>query len=237
MSKKLIFVTILLAIFFSTAKADRRHYVWTYQTTTVPQGHSEFEFYQTTKLNEIDSWEYRVELEHGLSPQVDLAVYQIFSQKENSNFKWDAFQFRFRYRLTEPGTTFLNPILYLEYHRKLDLKEQNKIEAKFILGHDFDKINFSVNPVFEFFWAPKDPVYETGIDIGLSYSLNYSFSMGIESTSRQEFIKDADTEYSSYIGPTISYATESVFYTLGYAWGITDDSDDARARFIMGIGI
>lgn len=237
MFKKVLVILIVLVAISASTKADRRKYVWTYQTTMVAQDHSEFEFYQTTKLNDIDKWEYRIEIEHGLSPKADLAVYQIFTQTEGESFKWDAVQFRVRYRLTEPGSNFFNPILYVEYNRKTDLKAQNKFEAKLLLGHNFDKTNLSVNPVFEFFWAPGDPIYETGLDIGLSYSPTYKFSIGIESTSRQKYETDKDTKYTSYFGPTISYASGDMFYTLGYAWGVTDKSDDARIRFIMGIGI
>lgn len=235
---KLIFVTALaLLMAVPTVMADRRKYVWTYQYVTIAPEATELEFYQTTKLDKTDSWEYRIEIEHGLTPNWDLSVYQIFVQKEDSSFKWDAVQIRTRYRLAEPGTYFLDPLLYLEYNRKIDLKRQNKLEAKLILGRDFGRWNLSVNPVYEFFWAPGDPVHEAGLDIGLSHELSYKLSIGIESTSRIEFVKNAENEKSSYLGPTISFASGNVFYTLGAAWGLTDHSDDARVRLIMGIGI
>ncbi len=237
MLRKLVIILLIIVINASIAKADRRKYVWTYQTTIVPAEASEMEFYQTTKLNDIDKWEYRFEIEHGLSPKTDFAVYQIFTQTEGSSLKWDASQFRIRHRLVDPGTSYFNPVLYAEYNRKIDLKAQNKFEAKILLGHDYNKVNLSINPVFEFFWAPGDPIYETGLDLGFSYSPNYNFSIGVESTSRQKYVKDADTKYTSYFGPSISYASSAMFYTIGYAVGITDNSDDARLRFIIGIGI
>ncbi|MDZ4723807.1 MAG: hypothetical protein SGI97_07885 [candidate division Zixibacteria bacterium] len=223
-----------VAMFTPEARADRRKYVWTYQFLTMPADATELEFYQTTKIGETKSWEYRVELEQGITDRWDFSVYQIFVQGEGQSLKWDAFQLRTRYKLAAPGRFFFDPLLYLEYNRKIDLTKQNKLEAKLILARDFQKINLSINPVYEFFFAPGEPVHEVGLDVGLSYELSYRFSLGIESTSRREFVKLADGETSSYFGPTLSLATGSAYYTVGYAGGLTDESDDARVRFLMG---
>ena len=132
------------------------------------------------------------------------------------------------------GKVKFDPVLYLEYNRKVDLSKQNKLEGKLLLAEDFNKVNLAINPVYEFFWAPGDPIHEFGLDVGLAYELTYKFTIALESTSRYEILKDEDNETSSYFGPTISFATGSVYYTAGYAWGLTDDSNDARVRFILG---
>lgn len=236
MFKKLTLAFIALLIAVPTTNADRRKYAWTYQPVIIAPDASELEFYQTTRLNDIDKWEYRFELEHGLSPRLDLGVYQIFTQLEGESFKWDAFQFRFRYRLSEPGQVAFDPVLYLEYQRKTDLKERNKLEGKLLLGKDFDRVNFSVNPLFEFFWAPGEPKYEWGWDAGLSYAPSYKFAMGVESLTRWE--KEGDeNEFAAYFGPSLSYASGEVYYTVGYLFGLNDDSDDARVRFLIGVGL
>ena len=146
MFRNLTLLALALLMAAPSVFADRRKYVWTYQSVTIPENGSELEFYQTTKLDEIDSWEYRIEIEHGLTPRLDFAVYQIFAQKEDQSLTWDAVQLRTRYRLAEPGQMLFDPILYLEYRRKTDLDKQNKAEAKLLLSYDANKINFSVNP-------------------------------------------------------------------------------------------
>ncbi|MEW5795946.1 MAG: hypothetical protein AB1772_06250 [Candidatus Zixiibacteriota bacterium] len=235
MYRNILLGIMALAILVESGHADRRKYAWTYQYATIAENESELEFYQTAKLDESDQWEYRIEIEHGLTPKWDLSIYQIFAQEEGGPFEWDAFQVRTRYRLAQQGELPLDPILYLEYRRKLDLAAQNKLEAKLILARDFDRVNMSFNPVYEFFWAPGDPVHEVGIDFGLSYEASYRFCFGIESTSRVEFEPDGENSESSYFGPTISFATEGAFYTIGYTRGITDNSNDARVRFLMGV--
>lgn len=237
MKTKLLLLALALLLAAPSSFADRRKYVWTYQYATMAPEATELEFYQTAKLDETDAWEYRVEIEHGLTPRWDLSIYQIFAQTEGGPFKWDALQIRTRYKLAEPGRFFMNPLLYLEYNRKIELTKQNKFEAKLILGRNFDKVNLAINPVYEFFWAPGDPVHEIGLDIGLSYEPTFKWSFGLESTSRHEYLPGGETETGSYLGPTVSFATGTVYYTFGYAAGLTDDSNDGRFRFIMGIDL
>lgn len=237
MFRNVMLLLLIIMIACPAVQADRRKYVWTYQYATMAPDASELEFYQTTRLGETDSWEYRIEIEHGLTPRWDLSVYQIFVQREAEELKWDAFQIRTRYKLAEPGAFAMDPLLYLEYNRKIELSRQNKLEAKLILSRDFDRVNVSINPVYEFFWAPGDPVHEPGLDVGVSYEFSYRWSLGVESTSRWELVSDGEDETSWYIGPTVSLATGSLYYTVGYATGITDDSDDARWRFIMGVDL
>jgi hypothetical protein len=226
----------LLILFLCTnAYADRRNYVWTYQYVTMPKGQGELEFYQTTKLNETDSWEYRLEVEQGLTDHWDISVYQIFKQDEGESFKWDAVQLRTRYRIGEEGMYFLDPLLYFEYNRKTDLKKPNKLEAKVILAKTVEKFNLAINPVYEYFFAPGSE-HEIGLDVGMSWQFHPVFTAGIESTTRIEF-EDDETETSSYMGPTVSLAHGGWWYTLGVAFGLNDESDDARVRFLMGIEI
>ncbi|MEW5925597.1 MAG: hypothetical protein AB1746_16565 [Candidatus Zixiibacteriota bacterium] len=224
-----------ILILSSSASADRRNYVWTYQYYTMPQDKTELEFYQTTKLRENDEWEYRIELEQGLTDRMDFAVYQIFNQPEGASFKWDAAQVRLRYRIGEEGQYWMDPLIYLEYNRKTNLKAPNKLEAKLILARTENKFNISVNPVYELFWAP-DVEHELGIDAGISWQFHPKLIAGLESTSRFEF-EDDETETSSYLGPTVSLASGDWWYTFGAAIGLNDDSDDARVRFLMGVGL
>lgn len=236
------FVTLLLLVILMAAPslfADRRKYVWTYQFATIAEEATELEFYQTSKLKseKANSWEYRIEIEHGLTDRWDFSVYQIFSQNEGEPLKWHSFQLRTRYKLARQGEFFMDPLLYLEYNRQTDLKARNKLEGKLILARDIDRWNISLNPVYEFFWAPGDPKHEIGLDVGLSYEFHPKLALGLESTSRIEYEDGKDAEKGSYFGPTVSIASGRMFYSAGYAFGLTDDSDDARVRFIMGVGL
>lgn len=237
MYKKILTAVILSLLVATSVSADRRKYVWTYQSMTTAKDHAELEFYQTTKIDVTNSWEYRIELENGLTDNLDFSVYQIFTQKENAPFKWEAFQLRMRYRFVERGKFFMDPVFYIEYRKKTDGELQDKIEFKLLFGKDFSKGNLSINPVYEYKWNHGEAVTELGLDVAISYSPTFKWSFGLESTTRYEMIKNADNETGSYFGPTVSFASGSYFYTFGYATGLTDKSNDARVRLLIGISL
>ena len=238
MRRKLIVgLAILLALAVGDAQADRRKLVWTYQYGTMASGSTEMEFYQTVAQQNQDKWEYRIELEHGLTANTDLAVYEIFSQTEGSSLRWDAVQVRLRTRLAEQGELPLDPLLYIEYARKASPAHDNKAELKLVLSHDFSRTLFALNPVFEGVFGPEhSPEYEVGLDLGLAQELSYTWSLGVEMTGRREFLAGPD-ETSTYLGPTASYASGEMFLALGYGWGISEASDPAKLRAILGVGL
>lgn len=236
---KMVLIFALIAIFALPAisNADRRKYVWTYQYVTIPEGETELEFYQTTKLKadpKSDEWEYRIEVETGLTDRWDFSVYQIFKQVDGDSFSWDAVQLRTRYRFGEVDQYFMDPLIYFEYQRKLDLGEPNKFEAKLILAKSNGQLNYSLNPVYELFFGPRTE-HELGLDAGISWEFSPRFVVGLESTSRR-VLEDGE-ETKSYFGPTISVASGHWWYTAGVAFGLSDKSDDARVRFLMGVGL
>ncbi|MDP6596786.1 MAG: hypothetical protein QGI86_13060 [Candidatus Poribacteria bacterium] len=233
----IVVVTTLTVAFSLATYADRRNYVWTYQYVTMPKNATELEFYQTTKLkDEADDWEYRIEVEHGLTNRWDFSLYQIFKQKEGDAFKWDAVQFRTRYRIAEEGILPIDPLLYFEYKRRTDstAENKNKLEAKLILAKTLSKLNIAVNPLYEVYLNHKQ---EIGLDAGISWEWNPKLVLGLESTSRINIYKDGSTKSGSYLGPTVSVASGGWWYAVGTALGLTDDSDQARVRFIMGIDL
>lgn len=229
--------TMLLILFILTGTllADRRSYVWTYQYMTLPAGHTELELYQTTRIGAFDAWEYRVEIEHGFTDRWDFSVYQIFTQKEGDAFKWEAVQFRTRYRIGYSGQYVFDPLLYFEFIRKIDLNKPNKFETRLVLAKQIKRLNLSLNPVYEYYFAPGSE-HELGFDLGLSYEFSAKFIAGFESTTRFEF-EENETEVGSYLGPTVSFASGEWWYTIGAVFGLTEHSDNVRIRFLMGVGL
>lgn len=232
-----IALTMLFIVLLPLASlADRRNYVWTYQYQTMPAQATELEFYQTTNLKEIaDAWEYRIEVEQGLTNRLDVSVYQIFTQPEGGSLHWNAVQFRSRYRIGEEGQYALDPLVYLEYQRNTDSHTANKLEVKVILAKTMGRTNLALNPVYELAFAPGSE-HEIGLDAGVCYELTPAVSLGLESTTRAEF-EDEETTVASYVGPTISFASGRWWYSIGGGFGISEESDDAKVRFLMGMGL
>ncbi len=233
---RLALLALSLASLPLVSFADRRNYVWTYQYQTMPAQATELEFYQTTNLNEIaDAWEYRIEVEQGLTDRWDFSVYQIFTQPEGGSLRWNAVQFRTRYRIGEEGQYVLDPLLYLEYQRNTNSHLPNKLEGKVILAKTIGRTNLALNSVYELAFAPGTE-HEIGLDAGLCYEFTPAVSLGLESTTRAEF-EDEETAVASYLGPTISLASGRWWYSIGGGFGVSEDADDAKVRFLMGVGL
>lgn len=221
----------------SSARADRRSYVWTYEYQTKPPGGIELEHYMTARTADLDmvgttSWEHRVELEIGLTNRWDVSIYQIFNQPPGGSFRYDSFQLRTRYRIGEAGQYPADPLLYLEYRRTQDLTSPNKVEGKLILARDFRKLNVAVNLIQEVKFAPGSE-WETGYTAGVSVEPHPVVKFGAEVFGKLA----TDDEKAHYLGPTISLAREDWFYTVGLGLGLNDNSDDLRARAILGVDL
>ncbi|MEK7849332.1 MAG: hypothetical protein AAB213_00715 [Candidatus Omnitrophota bacterium] len=230
-----ILVALYLANFAPRAFADRRSYVWTYEYMTMLKGRFELEYYLTNKVPDTDrsginTFEHWLELEYGITERWDVAVYQQFkhaNKAKESDFSYDGFKIRTRYRLGEKGQYLLDPLIYLEYIRSSDLSKPNMIEAKLILAKDIGKFNFAYNQILKQ-EAERDGLTDHEYAIALGYRLMPKFGIGLE--SKGNYTKD---KYA--LGPTVSYRGKGWFSALGAAFGLNDRTNDIETRMIIGI--
>ncbi|MHC4130580.1 MAG: hypothetical protein ACYSSP_09870 [Planctomycetota bacterium] len=232
-----MFFVILIVLFFFSGLgfADRRAYVWTYEYMTMPKGMSEIEYYLTLKVPDYHNyddkniWEHQLEYEYGVTDRFDVAVYQRWQNtntKDEDKFEYTGTKLRTRYRLAEKGVYPLDTLLYLEYIRPDSSGETQFLEGKLVLAKDVGKVNFAYNQIV------KTPIKNGGkteneYAAGIGYELNPVWKFGIES-------KGNFTEDKFYLGPTVSWASEKIWFTIGAARGLNDRSDDILARFIVG---
>jgi hypothetical protein len=217
--------------------ADKRSYVWTYEYQTMPKGWLEAEFYLTEEQPDLEkakpnTWKPLVELEYGVTDHFDISMYQMFKQTntdESSNFEYDGFKIRGRYRVLEKGSLPVDVLLYLEYIRPGDFKEPNELEEKLILAKDIGGFNISYNQVFEQ-ELESGGKSEYGYTAGLSYAITPALRIGAETKGNY-----TDREYS--VGPTISCAIKPLkaYAALGALFGLNDRTDDMQTRLIVGV--
>jgi len=219
------------------ASADPRSYVWTYEYMTVREGHAELEYYSTTEVPdtsapETSSWKHQVELEYGLSPRTDIAMYQNFKQANtpaSKTFSYDGMKLRLRHRLAEKGELPVDTLLYAEYVRNTDLSAQGALEAKLVLARDLGRLNLSYNQVVEF---PLEKLSgaEHRFSAGASWKFSGILKAGIETTG--------DYKANAYhAGPTVHLRARDmkVWANFGYLSGLNSDSKDAQTRLIVGV--
>ena len=237
MRKYLLGVLCLVLTFgiTSTSYADRRSYVWTYEYQTMPKGMAEIEYYLTAQVpdtakSNVNTWKHQVELEYGITDHWDVSMYQMFKQENtasSSNFEYDGFKIRTRYRFGEKGKYFIDPELYFEYIRDDDFSKPNVGEMKLILAKDIGNFNVSYNQILERN-LEREGKTNHEYAAGVSYEFLPAFKLGIES-------KGSYNEREYAIGPTLSWANRMFWVSLGAAFGLNERTDDVQTRMIVGI--
>ncbi len=233
----------LVALFFGIlfigvtqdAYADRRGYVWAYEYMTMRKGMFEIEYYLTHAQPDIDeskpnTQKHYVELEYGITNHWDVALYQRFKQSNkvgDSDFDYDGFKVRTRYRFLEKGNLPVDTLLYLEYIRDDDFSAPHVLEGKLILAKDIGDFNIAYNPIIKQV-LESDGETEHEYAAGVNYALRPNFKVGIES-------KGNYTDEKYYVGPTVSWSTSKFWTALGVVAGLNDKSDDTQARLIVGV--
>lgn len=216
--------------------ADWRSYVWTYEYMAMARGSKEIEYYLTAQIpdwsqKDINTMKHYLEFEYGITDHWDVALYQRYNQlnkDKETDFKYDGFKIRTRYRFGEKGQYVVDPLLYLEYIRDDNFSRPNVLEAKLILAKDIGAFNIAYNQII------KEELESAGkteheYACGLTYSGISKLKLGLES-------KGNFTDGKYYFGSTISYAFGHKFWTaLGLGFGLNDNSDDLQARFILGL--
>lgn len=226
---------LFMGSLLTNAFADWRSYVWTYEYMTLPKGMKEIEYYFATEIpdsgsSNVNTMKHYFELEYGISDHWDVAAYLTYKQENNrgdSNFNYDGFKIRTRYRFGEKDKYFVDPLVYLEYKKDDNSTTPDKIEAKIILAKDIGKFNVVYNQILE---QELDRSGETEHEyaFGTNYKINNKMKFGLES-------KGNYTEEKYYLGPTFAWAVRNFWVSMGVVWGLNDRSDDIQTRMIVGL--
>jgi len=233
----LMYPALLFFILIITAQglADNRRYAWTYEYQTLPRGKGEIESYFTlsapriNQMKGVTASEHQLELEVGMTDRFDIAIEQIFRQNPGVALSYQGYEFRARYRISEKGKYFFDPLIFLEYKGVADFSK-HEIEWRLILAKDIDRWNISLNPTLSFEredeWITK-PEYA----IGAGYDISDLFRIGLEAKGSEE---------GNYIGPVISHGRDNLWVALGSAFKIGTIKNGIpgfQIRMLLGVGL
>ncbi|MHB9156198.1 MAG: hypothetical protein ACYC5N_11025 [Endomicrobiales bacterium] len=222
---------LMLGTLSSECFADRRSYVWTYEYMTMLPGRWELETYVTSQAPDLsrpgdNTVRTQLELEYGITPDWDVAVYQTVKFKDAQS-RYDGTKLRTRYKPGPRGRFPVDTLLYAEYIRDNDHGEPDRFEGKLVLAKDAGRFNISYNQVLETSLDGKWKS-ENGYALGVKYRLTPRFNLAVESKgnySQEQFAA----------GPTVSYFGKGYYLSLGSLRGLNDRTDDAQTRFLAGI--
>jgi hypothetical protein len=227
----------------AAAGADRRYYAETYSAVTAPPGGLDVELWSTLhqapREGGTSFWRHQLELETGLTDRWDIAVYNDFRYQFGDQTRYEALRGESRYRLSQPGEWFVDPVLYLEVKKEFLDDKPFAVEEKLILGKDLRSWNLSLNLVAEQeFISGGSRELEWGYAFGTSYELHPALRVGAEVYGGFTNVRGGGAstwESKHWAGPAVSVAWSRFWLVLGAGFGLTDESDRTRLRAIFAI--
>ena len=222
------------------ARADRRYYGETYNAVTAPPGGLDVELWSTLTQPKAGSadrqfWRHQLELETGLTSRWDVALYNIFDRVHGDTLQYQATKVETRYRLSDYGAWFVDPVLYFEAKKEWIGDKPLGLEGKIILGKDIGALNLSLNGLYEIeFPEGGGQEHELGYAAGVSYEVAPYVRVGGEAFGFWTKGAGADSWAAAhYVGPAVSLAVSRVWLVLAAGFGLTDESQKNQLRAIL----
>lgn len=221
----------LLTGSLAVLRADQRPWVWTYGHDMQAPGHAELEHYLTLQSTDWSAREenlksvHQVEVEIGMTPRLDVALYQVFSRTPGSSLDWEGFKLRTRWRVLGEES-FGHPVVYLEYADNATLSE-SVWEAKLLLEEERGPWRVALNPVVE----REEGEWEAGANAGISWRVGSHLSLGGEARMNENGLR---------LGPVLAHGGPGLWSALGASWpvgGAEVGENSHEIRLIIGLGL
>jgi len=249
------FILIITAALSITAiNAQDRNFARTYQTTVLPKGAIDLEFWHTSRFGHSGQFfhaqDQRIEIEFGLGKNWQTAFYLNHFQKRYSetpdgtkSSNEIGFSNEWKVKLSDPVANKLGFALYGEWGIKGG--DELELETKVILDKVIGKHLFAFNGVYEFEkefeWEDgkvKSDGYEMPVELDLAYMYNASknFGIGFEMRNHNEIAKGEGWEHSVIFGgPTINFRGNRWFVIANYLpqWGNIHKTDVAPGNKVL----
>jgi hypothetical protein len=231
----------VLALAPALARADRRYYGETYSAATAPPGGVDVELWTTLHRaprtgDGRQFWRHQLELETGITPRWDVALYNIWDRVQGDSLRYQATKIETRYRLSDYGQWFVDPVLYFEARKEWIEDKPLALEGKLILSKDLGPLNLSVNGLYEIEFIPDGggQEHELGYAVGASYELTPWARVGGEAFGFwKRSAADGTWGSEHYAGPAVSLAVSRTWLVLAAGFGLSDESRRAQLRAVL----
>ena len=226
------------------AAADRKSFTNTYEYATLPEGQTEVELWHTESQarwgHAPQTFEERIEVEHGITDNWDAAMYTVLKQispaepMAGTPLGLDSVRLETRYRFADRGQWPVDTVAYFEIGKDFGLSHY-ELEAKGIFARDFDRITAAANVIAELTVGRDVPsqTFAIGWAGGATYEVTPKVRLGGESWGSRE----SGATYAS-AGPAISLAPSAkLWLALTAGFGITAVTDAFSGRMVMGLAL
>lgn len=215
----------------TSASATERLFTYTYEPETLPQGAWEYEQWVTLRAGrnrfvsqeDYNKWEFRHELEYGVSDKYSVSLYVNESvenfhnpttAKDRSDFRFDGISIENRYMLWNPADHAVGLTLYVEPRYS---GVQAELEEKIILGQRFGDWKWAFNLTHATEWDNHFDSTEGELEasFGITRKLGEHWYAGIEAREHNELPDYSQWENTAfYLGPVVTYQRERWWATL-----------------------
>jgi len=235
-------VTFFFTAFCEVAEAGRR-FTYVYEATTAHRGEVEVENWVTWKSGPSDknSFDFRHELEFGVTDRFQLALYAADWSVTDSVSNYQGTGLEGIYQLADPKTSFLGSALYGEV--KLG-DEQFELETKAIVQKNIGAVILAYNATLEAEWEGdnlgtlNERYGKLEQSAGASYKFSPNFKAGGEFLQRW-YLADwsVPTQSVVYAGPNVAVEYGRYFATVTAMIQATAISGqpDLQLRTIFGV--
>lgn len=231
MKMKYVILALAASLGLSTGRANERLFTYTYEPETMPKGGWEVENWITSRLGRNSAvgqqryqrWEFRQELEYGVTDNYTVSLYVNSSQtsfkdpvtgRRTSDFKFDGISLENRYLVLSPAEHCVGLALYLEPRFS---GPEFELEQKIILGQRHGDWTWALNLTHATEWSGhfREMEGEVELSLGVSRSLGTHWSVGIEARDHNEVPEYQRWENTAlYVGPVINYRHSNWWATL-----------------------
>ena len=220
----------------ASARADERHFTYSYETQTLTKGSVEVEQWATARFNRDGGryhvFELREEFEYGVTDRLTTSLYlnwKEFGVQETAarpgehGAVFDSFSNEWKFKLWDPDVDPVGLLLYAELGLGEDVEE---IELKAVAQKNVGDWRVAYNLVLEmereksFDSAAGADVIEKSSalihTVGVSYQVDPNFAVGLEGYHAQDFdeIYKHQVGQSLFVGPVVHVAWSKAWATF-----------------------
>jgi hypothetical protein len=224
------FLGLILFGDYGMARANERHFAYTYESATLPAGVKEIEPWMTWRAGRdqfYSALDYRMEYEVGLTDRLQTSLYFNWHQttladpahpgQKIDDQGFDGVSSEWKYKLLDPVADVVGLALYQEYTFKSDeLEWESKLILDKKIGNNLIAYNAVIEPDWDF--GPGNTNYTLNLenDLGVVHFFAPVFSAGLEVHNQNEKLRSSPGLQNSafFIGPVATYAHETWWVTL-----------------------
>jgi len=204
------------------ARANERHFTYTYETAVLPPGARELELWTTPRIGRRHGhfvrFDQRVELEVGVTDRLLTAFYLNFEavtqevageEEYQTSFSFGGVSSEWKLKLMDPVADAVGLGLYFEVTGSTNELE---LEGKVLVDKRVGNLLLAFNAVLEQEWefeSPNETASELVLeaDLAVAYFVMPGLSIGLELRNHNEIPAGEGLEHSAlFVGPVIAYA-------------------------------